>query len=247
MDLNGVPLASADGQPRIFVADDACLSRLRLSQVLRGAGYEVVLKPDDVALSDAVESEGLPPDLLVVPVRPGDPASLEAIRDLRARGLTKGAAILGVTPIGGGNLDLDSLRREGICGVVDRSSIPEDVVARVNRMLRAPNERRRHLRASTQLPIELAAEGATSRELATSLSIGGMGVCAERRIAVNTRLCVRFSLPEAPEERIDAEGRVTYVREIGASTRSFGMFFDRLPDRAVALIHREVERLLSAE
>jgi DNA-binding response OmpR family regulator len=247
MDLGGVPLVSAEGQPRIFVADDACLSRLRLSQVLRGAGYEVVLKPDDVALSDAVQSADRPPDLLVIPVRPGDPASIEAIRELRARGLTKGAAILGVTPLDGGNLDLDSLRREGICGVVDRSSIPEDVVARVNRMLRAPNERRRHLRASTLLPIELAAEGETSPELATTLSIGGMGVTSARRIAVNTGVCVRFSLPEAPDERIAAEGRVTYERPIGPATWNFGMFFDRLPDRAVALIHREVERLLSAE
>jgi DNA-binding response OmpR family regulator len=244
MELNGVPL---DGQPRIFVAKDVRIASLRLSQVLRGAGYDVVLKPDDLELRAAVEKEDLPPDLLLLQVEPEDPSSLDAIRELRTAESTSGTPILGVTAQGRSALDFDSLRRAGVAGVVDGGCIPEEVVSRVNRMLRAPHERRRHLRATTRTPVEVTAKGETTHEIAVSLSIGGMGISSARDIEVSTDLRVRFAVPEAIHEPIEVEGRATYVRNGGAGTRNFGVFFYSPCDRAVGLIHREVERLLSLQ
>jgi DNA-binding response OmpR family regulator len=244
MDLNGIRL---DGQPRVFVAHDVQIARLRLSQVLRGAGYDVVLKPDDVGLRAAVENESMPPDLFLLQIEPEDPSSLDAIRDLRTGGFTSGTPILGVTAQGGADLDLDSLRRAGVAGIVDGGCIPEEVVSRVNRMLRAPHERRRHLRASMRTPVEITADNETTRETGISLSIGGMGIATTRPIGVNTFVRVRFTVPESVDEPIETEGRATYVLKAGAPTQSFGMFFYPLRDRAAGLIRREVERLLALE
>lgn len=244
MELNGIRL---DGQPRVFVAHDVRFARLRLSQVLRGAGYDVVLKPDDVGLRAAVEREAVPPDLLLLQIEPKDPASLDGIRDLKASGLTSGSPILGVTAERRADLDLDSLRRAGVSGVMDGGCVPEEVVLRVNRMLRAPHERRRHLRARVRLPVEVTAHGETTQETGISLSIGGMGIATVREIDVNAFVKVRFTLPEAADEPIEAEGRATYVLNAGKAEQSFGTFFYPLRDRALGAIEREVERLLALE
>jgi DNA-binding response OmpR family regulator len=243
MELDGIRL---DGQPRVFVAHDVRFARLRLSQVLRGAGYDVVLKPDDVCLRAAVEREAMPPDLLLVQIEPKDPASLDAIRELRTSGLTNGSPILGVTAEGRAGLDLESLRQAGVAGVMDGGCVPEEVVSRVNRLLRAPHERRRHLRAAMRLPVEITAHGETTQETGISLSIGGMGIATAREIEVNTFVKVRFTVPEV-DEPIGAEGRATYVLNAGGAEQSFGMFFYPLRDRALGVIQREVERLLALE
>jgi DNA-binding response OmpR family regulator len=244
MELNGIRL---DGQPRVFVAHDVRFARLRISQVLRGAGYDVVLKPDDVCLRAAVEREAMPPDLLLLQVESKDPASLDAIRELRTSGLASGSSILGVTAEGRGDLDLDSLRQAGVAGIVDGDSAPEEVLSRVNRMLRAPHERRRHLRAAMQLPVEITAYGENTQATGISLSIGGMGIATVREIETNAFVRVRFAVPEAGDEPIEAEGRATYVLKAGRPEQSFGMFFYPLRDRALGVIQREVERLLALE
>jgi CheY-like chemotaxis protein len=240
-------LGSGAPRLRIFVAEDVPISRLRLSQVLRGAGYEVVLKPAGVALHDAVRSEPMPPALFFLPIVPDDPRSLETVYDLQAQGLTKGAPLLGVTALDGGALDFDTLRRAGICGVVDRRSVADDVVIRVNGLLRPPHERRRHLRATTRFEVAVTANAKTTREVATSIAMGGLGIHSARPVEVNTDLHVSFVLPETAGERIDADGRITHVREIDPSTWSFGMFFYPLSDRATELLHNEVVRLLALE
>jgi DNA-binding response OmpR family regulator len=245
MQRNDILLLTSGTRPRIFLAEDARVSRLWLSQVLRGAGYDVALKPDDLCLRDAITSQPTAPALFVLPIVPGDPASLDEICELQAQGLTKDAPILGVSAVDGADLDFDSLRRAGICGVVDRGSVAEDVVSRVNRMLRPPHERRRHLRASTQFQVDVTIDGETTREWVTSLSVGGLGVRSGRRIDVNTDLHVEFVLAERPEATIRADGRVTHVRESAPATWDFGMFFYPLCEREVTELHREVERLLA--
>jgi CheY-like chemotaxis protein len=244
MDLNGIRL---DGQPRILVAHDVQIERLRLSQVLRGAGYDVILKPDDICLREAVENEAMPPDLLLMRIEPEDPASLEAVRELRTAGLTNGPQILGFTAQGRADFDPDPLRRVGLAGVLDGGCVPAEVFSRVNRMLRAPHERRRHLRAQMRTDVEVTAHGETTRETGITLSIGGMGIATARSIEVNTFVRVRFAVPESVDDPIQAEGRATYVLKPGTPEQSFGMFFYPLRDRAVGLIHREVERLLALD
>lgn len=239
--------AAHRARPRVFVGHDAAISRLRLSQVLRAAGYDVVLKPDGVSLRDAVVGAEGSPDVLLLPIVPDDPSSLESIRELHAEGLTRGAPILGVTAVDRGGLDLEALRRVGISGVLDPRCVVEDVVFRVNQLVRGPHERRRHLRVSPHLSVELTANGVKSHETAYSLSVGGMGVRSRRRIEPNTDVRVRFDLSGAEGESVDAKGRTIYVRESEPSAWDFGMFFYPLSERETELIHCEVERLLALQ
>jgi hypothetical protein len=239
--------AASPPRPRIFIGEDLIVSRLRLSQVLRGAGYEVSVKPEDMALPEAVRSEPRVPALFILSLSAADPSIVDSICYLQGQGLSGGAPILCVSSLENGILDFEMLRLAGVCGVVDPRCGSEDLVLRINRLLRPPHERRRHLRASTEIPVALTAGGETTDATITSISVGGLGIVSGRNVGVNTDVHVRFALSAPPHETIEAEGRVIHARETAAGNWSFGMFFYLLDDRAAEILHEEVERLLSLE
>jgi CheY-like chemotaxis protein len=237
---------ASPARPRIFVGEDVWVSRLRLSQVLRGAGYEVSVQADDLSLADAVRREPQAPALFLLSISASDPSSVDAICYLETQGLTGGAPILCVTAIEDGAVDFEMLRLAGVSGVVDPRWKSEDLVLRINRLLRPPQERRRHLRANAAIPVALTADGQTTDAVITSISVGGIGIVSGRNVGVNTDVHVRFALTEPPHEVVEAHGRVIHARE-AAGRWTFGMFFYPLSDRATRFLHEEVERLLSLE
>jgi DNA-binding response OmpR family regulator len=240
-------LAASFTRPRIFIGEDLTVSRLRLSQVLRGAGYEVSVQAADMTLPDAVRREPRAPALFVLPLCAADTSIVDTICYLQAQGLSRGAPILCVSSQENAVLDFEMLRLAGVCGVIDPRCGSEDFVLRINGLLRPSHERRRHLRANTESPVALTADGRTTDATITSISVGGLGIASARNIGVNTDVHVRFALSASPHEAIEADGRVIHARETAAGTWSFGMFFYPLGDRAAEILHEEVERLLSLE
>ena len=165
-----------------------------------------------------------------------------------AEGVAKDAPILGFTTLDRAGLDLESLRSIGVTGLLDKSCIPEHIIFRANQLVRTPSERRHYERAPTFLSIDLIAGEDTTSEYALSLSLGGMRITSTRRIEPNTDVRVRFQLPHAPDETIEAGGRVIYSRSQprAAAPWEIGVFFYPLDERSEAQIDREVKRLLAA-
>jgi CheY-like chemotaxis protein len=234
--------------PRVFLADDTHVFRLRLSQILRAGGFDVTVKPRDLELVEALRRAPRP-DLLILPVSGADPETLDAIRVVRSEGLAASAPILAFTHLDRSGLDLDELRAIGVAGLIDKGCTPEHIAFRANQLVRSPRERRRHVRAPAFFPVDLHASGEVTAEYGLGLSVGGMRVTSSRPLEPNTDVRLRFQLPASGEELVSAGARVIYRRERSGAPVPYelGVFFYPLDAWTRDRIEAEVERLLRSE
>lgn len=233
-------------RPRVFVADDTHLFRLRLSQILADAGIEAITRPPNLDAWAALQQISPPPDLLILPILGSDRATIDEVREIRAHGTARDIPVLGLTTVDRAELDLEELRAMGVAGLVDKSCIPEHLVFRVNQLVRRPRERRTWDRAPAFFPVDLEAAGITTPEYALNLSLGGMRVTSTHRLEPNTDVRVRFRLSNQSHEIIEAKGRVIYCspRDVASGPYELGLFFYPFDGRVTEWIDREVQRLL---
>lgn len=235
-------------RPHVFLAHDMHFFRQSLARALREANVRVVIRPEDMNTLETLCVLSPVPDLLILPIQGQDPATLELVREIRATPGLQRVPILGVSSLDRSGLDFDELRRLGVEGLVDKRSIPEQVVFRVNQVLkpRADTHRRRFRRAPTYMPVDLVVEDTVRSEYALNLSCGGMLVTSAEPLEPNTDLKVRFRLPGSGEDFIEASGRVVYQQPGRDASAPYllGLFFYPLAERDHEVVAREVERIL---
>lgn len=233
--------------PRVFVAEDTHVFRLSLGATLATAGLDVTTCPEGVPVVEALRGLPQPPDLLILPIVPTDPATTELVRQLRRDGRCREVPILGFTTVDHSDINLRELRSMGVNGLIDKSCIPESIVSRVKHLVYSNVNRRRFARAPTFMPIDLHVEGVVTSEYALNLAIGGMGMTSSRSLEPNTDVEVRFRLPGQDDEFIAVKGRVIYLREepVAGAPNELGLFFYPPDERTQQLIAAEVEQLLS--
>jgi DNA-binding response OmpR family regulator len=231
--------------PRVFLEDDGYFFRLSLSAILGRAGVEVFVRPRSESVEDALRALHSMPDLLIVAVQGPPLEAYDRLRRIRANGAPEEVPILGVTTLDRSGLDFEELRALGVVGLLDKSCRPEQIVFRVNEILR-PRwvYARRHERAPVYFPVDLEAGGATTTEYAIDLSPGGMRVTSARPLDPNTDVCVRFRVESA---WVDATARVANRRAAFDSSAPYeiGLFFQQIAPEAQILVSREVERSLA--
>lgn len=89
----GKPSAGRGGPtPRILVVDDSRLIRMKVSRVLRGAGFEVAVAEDGLACLETVE--GYAPDLILMDLNMPEMGGLQAMRYLRAKKSVQGIPVV---------------------------------------------------------------------------------------------------------------------------------------------------------
>lgn len=235
-------------RPRVFLAQDMHFFRQSLARALREANLRVVLRPEDMNTLETLCVLSPVPDLLILPIQGNDPATLELVREIRATPGLQRVPILGVSSLDRSGLDFEELRRLGVKGLVDKRAIPEQVVFRVNQVLkpRADTHRRRFRRAPTYMPVDLVVGDGVRSEYALNVSCGGMLVTSAEPLEPNTDLKVRFRLPASGDEFIEASGRVVYQQPGRDASAPYllGLFFYPLAERDHEVVAREVERIL---
>jgi tetratricopeptide (TPR) repeat protein len=232
-------------RPRVFVAGDVPLARLRLVRALREAGFDVHSSCEDLPLVDALRKVSEPLDLVILSIPAADAGDLVELARLRAEPRLQEVPLLGVAALDQPRLDLDGLRALGVTGLIDRRSAPSDIVSRAAQLARC-NGRRRFARAPAFFPIDLEVDGFVTTEFASNLSIGGMRATSARPLERNTDVRVRFSLPSQPREAVEVDGRVIYlqVQHAGLAPYEIGLFFYPMGDCVRERLLREVEALL---
>ncbi|RMF81126.1 MAG: hypothetical protein D6739_09545, partial [Nitrospirae bacterium] len=236
-------------RPRIFIAEDALFGRARLSRILDAEGFEVLRCSAMESVFERLSRERLPVDLLILPIRPGEPSDLAFLRRVRELAAMAEVPILGVTTLDRGGLDLDALRAAGVAGLMDKSAIPEEVVFRVNSLARGRTAyTRRYDRAPVFLAVDVEADGVVTSEYASTLSCGGMCLVSSRPLERNTEVHLRFRLaPDGP--LVEADARVLWQARFdrdGQTLYRLGLFFYPLRADHKELVAREVARILSA-
>lgn len=240
---------SGSDLPRVFLARDIHIFRRRLSQVLSDANLEVLVKGEQLEVVEALRRLSPPPDLLILPVQASAPSTLETLQSIHDTPELRGIPILGVTNLDASALDLDELRRLSVHGLIDKSGIPEQLVFRINQILRAPiTSQRRFERAPIFMPVDVEVEGTICSEYALNLSCGGMLVTMAQPPALNTPARVRFRLPLAGDDFLEARGRVVRVfpPRDSSTPHHVALFFYPLEPRAQEAVQREVQTILAS-
>ncbi len=117
---------------RILIADDAAFMREMLSEILLGAGYEVVAQAEDGARAVAQFRE-LRPDVVTLDIVMPRKSGLDALREIRA--IDPAARVVMCSALGQEALVMEALE-SGARDYVVKPFKPEQVLAAVGRALK---------------------------------------------------------------------------------------------------------------
>ena len=227
---------------RVFIYEDACFDRVRLSTIVREAECEVLGRREGSDLAEALDSLTPAPDLMLLPVGSGDDGILEAVR---TRHWLRVTPILAIASIDPAELDLWRLRGLGVVGLIDARATADHVHFRVAEVIQARGCPRQ-ARAPCCFLVDLEAEGTVSREYALSLSLGGIGLACARSLEPNTPVKLRFALIGAGGRSIEVEGRVVRRTSHADARDEVGIVFLAMPQDVRDALDHEVRSLLLA-
>ncbi len=117
---------------RILIADDAAFMREMLSEILTGAGYEVVAQAEDGARAVAQFREERP-DLVTLDIVMPRKSGLDALREIRA--IDPAARVIMCSALGQEALVMEALE-SGACDYVVKPFKPDQVLAALARALK---------------------------------------------------------------------------------------------------------------
>ena len=215
--------------PVVAVLQDDTIRAGRLRQVLERLRCRVIdVFPN--AGDEELERIRLEADLIAAPVDSRRPDTVERIRLLsvlpRSAGSTPVLALVRPDDVA---QCLDGLREAGVAGLLSCDASLAHIEFRLNGLLDVFPERRRNLRASILLPVDLVCAGVVSRECGVSLSIAGIGIASRRPLEPNAE--VQLQLHTGPTGPIELKGRVIHCLQETASLPPFriGVYFQDPP------------------
>jgi len=220
------PVRGCGLRTRAFLAPGLAARRGQLVRVLTEADIDVVEASCDGGISEEL-LRALPLDLLIVPISRDRCPPQEWFRSLRGRPGLEELPILGVLA---GEIDVDrleTLRMFGLDGVIDLGAAAEQIMFRIERVLRrAGAERRVHTRIPVSFDVAVDVNGVVTTERADSLSSGGMRLRSSRALEINREIRLRFR-PEPELASIRANARVVNYTPppAGGGGHAIGVFF----------------------
>ncbi len=247
-EMNATPETSADPRSRqVLVLGDTDVQRVRLSDLLAGAGLSVrvVDEPDEAYRVLRRERRAL--DLVMVDLCQLDFDGLAVLHWLRSKGL------LGDLPVWVMEDPFEPTSIEicqscSIARCLSKSSTPEEILGWINEtFFQVAHDKRRHPRIAVFAPAVLGLFEKKVAGYLTDLSATGAFVQTSSPFPVDTRVSMRFQLPGSTEP-IAIRGRVVRVngggrRVPGIQAREgMGLEFEDLPSVARAVITGYLDR-----
>jgi CheY-like chemotaxis protein len=231
--------------PCVFLEQDAHFFRLSLSDILGGARIVVLTGNAGSSILDDLRRIEVRPDLIVLRVQRPVSRACELLREISGIQALQPVRFLGLTLLDRSDLDHAQLRALGVVGLIDKSLIPEQIVFRVNQIVRPrPTFRRRHVRAPVFLPVDLEHGAGALSEYALDLSVAGLRVtspeCMEVGADVGLHLRIR-------SDSIHAKARVAHCSSSSNRPWAFesGLTFHPIEPSSQELLADEVTRSLA--
>lgn len=223
--------------------DDACFQDVRLSTILEDVGARVVhLDPD----RGAHPLDGEPPNLTTVALR-GERQALERLE--KARDIASGLGIVPVVAVTSRVEYLPTpgeLRRYHVVASLGEHAAVDQVRYRLRQILYVGADRRVCPRVPCTVKVHVDAEGVITHEVSSNLSLTGLALRTTRRLAPDTELVLRFSLP-GRSEPITTRASVVHLTHCSFDEYEVGAFFlelEREERNALYEFVRQVERAM---
>ena len=132
-----IEVKKATGRPKkIVVADDTALFRFMMEDLLVKRGYEVITAKDGEDALSKVKHELPDLDLLLLDMVMPRMDGFAVIRELNKGVMGKNLPILTLSGVIKSDEDKATMREMGVRGYIDKSTPPEEIIRRVDMLLR---------------------------------------------------------------------------------------------------------------
>ncbi|MFC2172957.1 response regulator [Acidobacteriota bacterium] len=210
-------MTSPSRKKKVLATDDNRLFRLMLKDMLESSGYEVLLASDGQEALDLIKQHSPEIDLIIVDLLMPKISGFEVIREVRKGALGKEIPILAVTEYYTNPTEIDKVRNTGATGYIRKSSGPEEILFRVNSILKPfPEERRRAVRIPINLPITFEFDGETVTSRTYNIGHDGCFIISRDSPKAGSEINLKFWLPHS-SVIINCKGRVAWIRDVEAA------------------------------
>ncbi len=128
---------SQDRKKRVVVADDTAFFRMMLTDLLTEAGYEVITAVDGEDALIKIKHELPDLDLVLLDMLMPKMDGFQVIKELKKGVMGKNLPILALSGVFKSDADRDHMKELGVLGYVDKDTPPDQIVERVNMILRS--------------------------------------------------------------------------------------------------------------
>lgn len=235
---------------RILLTDDSALFRLKLSDVLAGAGHQITTAIDGKDCTRKIEAARVPFDLLILDIEMPELDGFGVIEWLKETYRFKELPVLVITGVyekPGIQERLDSL---GIIKHMSKEASPEETIYRVNKALFPSGGGDAALeRVPTSIAADFTSEDDTHTGFILNMSVTGLFLETELPLIEGSEIKMRMSLPGS-RKTIEFEGTIKRMTGNELPTGRFsgaGVMYKKLsPSDAMAIrefVNAETKRL----
>ena len=130
-------LASEGGRKKkIIVADDTSFFREMLNDIMTKEGYEVIVAENGEEALNKVKHELPDLDLLLLDMLMPKMDGFAVISEIKKGAMGKDLPILALSGVFKSEEDRERMKELGVAGYIDKDTPPEDILRRVNMILR---------------------------------------------------------------------------------------------------------------
>ena len=127
---------SQDRKKRVVVADDTAFFRMMLTDLLTEAGYEVITAVDGEDALIKIKHELPDLDLVLLDMLMPKLDGFQVIEELKKGVMANNLPILALSGVFKSDADREHMKKLGVVGYVDKDTPPDQILERVNMILR---------------------------------------------------------------------------------------------------------------
>ena len=128
--------SKAAGKKKIIIADDTSFFREMLKDIMTKDGYEVIVAVDGEEAFQKVKHELPDLDLLLLDMLMPKMDGFTVISEIKKGAMGKDLPILALSGVFKSEEDRERMKELGVAGYIDKDTPPEDILRRVNMILR---------------------------------------------------------------------------------------------------------------
>lgn len=131
-----VKIDSQVRKKRVVVADDTAFFRMMLTDLLTGAGYDVITAVDGEDALIKIKHELPHVDLVLLDMLMPKLDGFKVIEELRKGVMANNLPVLALSGVFKSDADRDHMKKLGVVGYIDKDTSPDQILERVNMVLR---------------------------------------------------------------------------------------------------------------
>lgn len=239
---------------KVLIADDTLPLRVMIEEVLTEAGYEVIIASDGLEVWKIICSRFKEIDLLVLDLLMPKMSGFEVLAELKKEFPERKFPVLVLSGVFKSEKEISRLKDLGANGYLNKNSVVDDILYRVNFIFYSQLERsRRYPRVLCSLPVDYQFNGNKHSSHTTTLSLGGCFVRTLKPAPKNAIANLWIMVPDCGcNESVHTQGRVVWVNGYDTdykpnSPPGMGLEFQPIAEDQLECIKELVDQKLHEE